>query len=248
MESTKRVQLSKSCLFLVSLHLLLKRRAPRTGAFASRFSTRPGPGQLPKLSSAVQISSAHITVPSPTAGAACRTHNEEIFVRFLTTARTFWLRTGFLRTNPGLERTPSGVAVVPQATTDFVNRSLVQALCALGPVTTRAVVRQYMLQGTFTSREQTINRRGRRNPASSITPKAAMNGTTTMAETPASWSTPAVIFNLTDDITNYIEMRMNESDAAWSMMLEENYNATTEANAGNSRDMDIAWLITCGAL
>eukprot|EP00961_Rhodomonas_salina_P072229 970174-Rhodomonas_salina.1 len=67
-----------------------------------------------------------------------------------------------------------------------------------------------------------------------------MANTTTLMESTAPWTTPAAVYNLTDDIATYIEMRMNESDAAWSMMLEENYNATSEANAGNGRDMDIA--------
>jgi len=56
--------------------------------------------------------------------------------------------------------------------------------------------------------------------------------------------------NLTvpDAVASYVADIISANDEAWAMKLEGKFNETNALTAGNARDMDIAWLVTCGAL
>eukprot|EP00961_Rhodomonas_salina_P243674 3292767-Rhodomonas_salina.1 len=51
-----------------------------------------------------------------------------------------------------------------------------------------------------------------------------------------------------DDIVSFLEGKLNTTNYGWEYDLMTKINSTTAEAEGNARDMDIGWLVTCGAL
>merc|ERR1719253_1493394 len=55
-------------------------------------------------------------------------------------------------------------------------------------------------------------------------------------------------FPITADIIEYINYRVMGHSMAWQEVINTSLTDLNSGVAGNARDMDIAWLIICGAL